>query len=476
MRIAAIDQGTTSTRAMTVEGAEWFLSDGIRHKETRPRVGWVEQDPSELLGNVRTCIRSAGKIDAIGLANQGESCLAWDAITREPISPVISWQDSRTAKDLHPLRSAGYETDVLSKAGVFIDAYFSASKLAWILKNVPAAQAAQRKGRLRLGTTDAFFLDNLTGNFVTDVTTASRTSLLNLASLQWDAELCDLFGVPITALPEIRPTMSTFGSVEGIPILASVVDQQASLFGHGCRRVGDMKVTFGTGAFALAVAGGQPVRQAESRLLSTIAWQSADGATYALDGGVYDAGSSIEWIRSLGLFKEYAEIEQFAGEPAIESDLTFVPALSGLASPHWDRTGGALWIGMTGGTTRLDLCRAVLEGIALRTSEVIAEMDSVLGAGRHLSIDGGLSKNRYFVQFLADSTGKEIWTYAIPELTAYGCASMARACLDPAEPSTLEPILRTSPSRDGFRWRLKYAEAVGRARSWRKTKEMPLDP
>ncbi len=338
MSVIAIDQGTTSTRALRLADGEARIVHAVRHAQHHPHAGWVEHDPEELLGNIRACLQAAGSAEAIGIANQGESCLAWDKVTGKALSPVIVWQDNRTAADIEALRATGAEAETLARAGLPLDAYFSASKLAWILREVPEARATLAAGQLRLGTTDAFFLDRLTGVFATDATTASRTSLMNLTTGQWDAELCRIFGVPAEALPEIRDTVGDFGAIGGVKVRASVVDQQAALYGHGCRALGDAKITFGTGAFTLAVTGGEIVRAPEQGLLPTVAWRKAGVSTYAVDGGVYDAGAAVEWAQSLGLFESFTELNEFEEPPAISRGLAFVPALSGLACPHWDRS------------------------------------------------------------------------------------------------------------------------------------------
>ena len=226
-------------------------------------------------------------------------------------------------------------------------------------------------------------------------------------------------------LPEIRPTVGEFGGIGGVPLTAAVVDQQAALYGHGCRAAGDAKITFGTGAFALAVTGAEIVRAPERGLLPTVAWRIGGETVHAVDGGVYDAGAAVEWAGRLGLFADLAELDAFAEPPAIERGLAFVPALSGLACPHWDRSAGALWLGMTAGTTRRDLCQALLEGIALRTAEVVAAMAEHVPLAERLSIDGGLARSGYFAQFLADATGRTILRHGFDELTAFGCAALA---------------------------------------------------
>lgn len=471
MRIAALDQGTTSTRVLVVsQNGSADIQLSLRHQQHHPHPGWVEHDPLELLNNLQRCLEATGRVDAIGLANQGESCLAWDAKTGEPLSPVIVWQDNRTSAEIAQLRGDGGEALTLERAGLPLDPYFSASKLAWIIRNLPAAQSALRAGRLRLGTTDAYFLDRLTGVFATDVTTASRTSLMNLATGQWDSQLCELFGVPMETLPQIRDTVGHFGEIGATPITASIVDQQASLYGHGCRNEGDAKITFGTGAFALTLTGEQIIRAPDKGLLATIAWQIDGKPTYAMDGGVYDASSAVEWAGRLGLFSDFSELAAFDEPPAIGRQLAFVPALSGLACPHWDRSAAALWVGMNGSTTRQDMCQAVLEGVALRSVEVITAMDEFLSVTDHLSIDGGLARSPYFAQFLADALQRCIVTQRFDELTAFGCAALAAkgigvALKPPRNTSTtFHPKVSAEQAR---RWRASFSDAVTRCRDWR---------
>ncbi|USW94088.1 FGGY family carbohydrate kinase [Pseudomonas proteolytica] len=471
MRIAALDQGTTSTRVLVVsDNGSADIQLSLRHQQHHPHPGWVEHDPLELLNNLQRCLEATGQVDAIGIANQGESCLAWDAKTGEPLSPVIVWQDNRTSAEIAQLRGEGGEVLTLERAGLPLDPYFSASKLAWIVRNLPAAQSALKAGRLRLGTTDAYFLDRLTGVFATDVTTASRTSLMNLSTGQWDSQLCELFGVPMETLPQIRDTVGHFGEIGATPVTASIVDQQASLYGHGCRNEGDAKITYGTGAFALTLTGEQIIRAPDKGLLATIAWQIDGKPTYAMDGGVYDASAAVEWAGRLGLFSDFSELAAFDEPPAIGRQLAFVPALSGLACPHWDRSAAALWVGMNGSTTRQDMCQAVLEGVALRSVEVITAMDGFLSVTDHLSIDGGLARSPYFAQFLADALQRCIVTQRFDELTAFGCAALAAKGLGVA----LKPPRNTSTSfhpkvsaEQAQQWRATFSDAVTRCRDWR---------
>tara|TARA_R110002020_G_scaffold57596_3_gene158397 strand:- start:7849 stop:9276 length:1428 start_codon:yes stop_codon:yes gene_type:complete len=435
LRIVGIDQGTTSTRALVVNPyGKLEVVHSVEHQQIYPQNGWVEHDPEELVRNIQACVDAAGKIEAIGIDNQGESCLAWDAETKKALSPVIVWQDNRTLVDLEVLRAQGVEAETLARAGLPLSAYFSASKLGWILRNLPAAQEARARGTLRLGTTDAFFLDRLTGRFVTDVTTASRTSLMKLDGLCWDQTLCDIFGVPIECLPCIVPTTGDFGSMETaahgpVPVTASVVDQQAALYGFGCRRKGQAKVTFGTGAFALMVTEDEIVNRPELGLLPTVAWQ-LDGhdPVYAVDGGVFTASAALNWAKSLGLFQSYDDINAFDGEPAIESGLVFVPALAGLGCPHWEPRARGVWLGLSLEHTKAQMVQSVLEGVALRAAEVVQAMDRCIPLSDELLIDGGMSKNPYFTQFLANVTGKVIRSARMPELTGLGTILLASDC------------------------------------------------
>ena len=476
MTILAIDQGTTSTRALCVYAdGRTEITHVIKHRQFYPQPGRVEHDADELIAAIEACIAASPDASAIGIDNQGESCLAWHADSKQALTPVIVWQDNRTQASIEKLKADGHADRVMQLAGLPLDSYFSASKLAWILHHYEDAAALLREGKLRMGTTDAYFLDRLAGRFVTDISTASRTSLLNLHSGEWDSELCHLFGVPLQVLPEIVPTTGHLGEVlqrgRRVAVTASVVDQQASLYGHGCRQVGDAKITFGTGAFALVVTGDQPQQSPEQGLLPTVGWQMIDSKpVYALDGGVYCAGSAVEWGASLGLFDDYSEINQFERSAAIERDLVFVPALSGLACPYWDRSAAGLWLGLSLDTDRRDMIQALLEGVALRAAEVIQAMGAMGGMatiGERISIDGGVSVNPYFCQFLANVLGHEVSVNAMPEVTALGTATLAAggelklARDDDSRRSYL-------PDAEVSGYLQRFGEAVGRCRDWRR--------
>ena len=463
MRIASIDQGTTSTRCLVVEdGGEWRLAGSRRHGQHHPAPGWVEHDPEELLRNIMAVLEQAGAVDAIAIANQGESCLAWDAQTGKPLSPVIVWQDSRTAPELEKL---GVEAGEHSRevCGLPLDPYFSASKLSWLIRNVPTVAEALKAGRLRLGTTDAFFLDRLCGTFATDLATASRTGLLDLGTREWSEEMCRLHGVPRECLPEIRPVDGGFGSFNNVPVKVSIVDQQAALYGHNCRKPGDCKITFGTGAFLLAVTGKE--RPQKSDLLPTVGWMKQEtGVAFAIEGGVYDAGSALEWARNIGLFSAMEELGSFEGPSALSRGIVFVPALSGLAAPYWDRNAAPLFIGMDHSTERRDMVRAVLEGIAMLTVGLIEAASETAPLGGTISIDGGLSQSAYFAQFLASASNRTISVPAMHELTALGLAEFCGLDVSRSRKAAkfYEPggSITTADRR-------RFAAAVERARHWR---------
>ena len=478
-RVLAIDQGTTATKTYVLDSEGKFeFCSSVEHDQIYPQSGWVEHDPETLLGNIQSVIGAVKDIDAIGIDNQGETVIAWDCQSGLPVYNAIVWQDHRTTDFIAELKSRGAETLTLEKAGLPLDPYFSASKLRWILKNIPEAQKLLREDRLRFGTSESFFIYRLTGEYATDVTTASRTSLMNLKTCCWDPELCEIFEVPVHILPEIRPTTAYFGSLKSnhrdIPITASVVDQQAALLGHGCYKEGQTKVTFGTGVFALANVGQTIKCDPSSGILSTVAWQLAGKEpVYAVDAGVYNAGSAVNWARNLGLFNDFTAIDDFKNSAALSRGLVFVPALSGLACPYWDRSAAGLWLGMSLETTKEDLCQAVLEGIALRTAQVLDAIARLTGRQQILSVDGGLINNSYFCQFLANLTQCDIVVPASPDITTYGTGRFALigagAVKQPtALPEADEPKAIIIPQKDLSHLKDLFQEAVARSRNWRR--------
>jgi glycerol kinase len=472
--VLAIDQGTTGTKAHRLHADGRFETlGGFEHRQIFPQAGWVEHDPAELITHIENCLSCDPNVAAIGIDNQGETVIAWDAATKRPIYNAIVWQDARTEDAIQRLKASGAEAETLQRAGLPLDPYFSASKLRWLLDHVPEAKTLRSQGRLRLGTSDAYFLDRLGGSCITDVTTASRTSLMNLETLGWDPVLCDLFGVPIDCLPKIGPTAGALAEINGISVTASMVDQQAALFGHGCRKLGDAKITFGTGAFALAIAGDKPLRDAASGLLPTIAWQIGDTAcTYALDGGVYNAASAINWARGLGLFNDYAEIEHFHAAAAISRKLAFVPALSGLGCPYWDRSAAGMWLGLGLDTSKADMMQALLEGIALRAGELLRAMAKLVPIADQLSIDGGVTHNGYFCDFLAAVLGRQLTIPSTAELTGLGAAQFALigaglATIDTLPPAPPAERVVTAEAALPDELIARFADAVSRCRNWR---------
>jgi glycerol kinase len=472
--ILALDQGTTGTKvhALAEDGA-FSTRASFTHRQILPRAGWVEHDPEELIAHLKQGLAYAGDAVALGIANQGETVVAWDAATGRPLANAIVWQDARTQDDVERLKAEGAEAETLARAGLPLDPYFSATKLRWLIDNAPDAKDLLAAGRLRLGTSDAFFLDRLAGTYATDVTTASRTSLMNLETRDWDPELCRIFRVPIEALPPIGPTAGAIAEIatggRTIRVTASAVDQQAALHGHLCRRPGQAKVTFGTGAFALTLTGPAPLRDSASGLLPTVAWAVAGEApVYALDGGVYNAASAVNWARGLGLFEGFDEIAEFDGPSAIERGLVFVPALSGLGGPHWDRSAAGLWLGMGLETDRRDLVRAMLEGIALRTAELLAAMGRLAPLDGPVSIDGGLSANPYFRRFLARALGRPLAIPATVELTGLGIALLARAGSGIAGAAADAERMIVAPEAPlDTAMHHRFADAIRRCRGWR---------
>ena len=479
----AIDQGTTGTKTVLLNSSgDLLLVSNTQHQQIHPQPGWVEHDPVELLQNVKQGIRTAclladETIAAVGIDNQGETVVAWDAVTGDPVYNAIVWQDNRTITEISQLKAAGAEKLTLERAGLPLDPYFSASKLRWILEHVENAQKLLRAGRLRIGTTDSYFLERLTGSYVTDVSTASRTSLMNLESENWDEDLCDLFQIPVDVLPDICSTCHTFGDMEefGLPVRVSIVDQQASLFGHGCVNKGATKITFGTGAFALANTGHEIIRQPDRGILPTLAWKlDREATTYAVDAGLYNAGSAINWLLKTSLAGSLDCINQFDGESAAERGLMFVPALSGLGFPYWDRTASAIWLGMSLDTTREDLCRAVVEGVALLAGQMIDELDQVVSIPATLPIDGGLTNNPYFCQFFADVIQREVLIPSNAEITAYGTAKLAMLSCQHGEGSTdsftnptAVPKASFFPKRRMDEEILRFSQAVERCQEWK---------
>ena len=481
--VVAVDQGTTATKTGVMDNDHNLsVISNLRHRQIYPRTGWVEHNPEELLDNIKNGINLAksagiGKLDAIGIDNQGETVVAWDGQTGTPICNAIVWQDYRTQNEIEKLQADGAEELTQQRAGMPLDPYFSASKMKWILDNVSDAKPLLRSARLRIGTSDAYFLDRLTGEYATDISTASRTSLMNIETGQWDEELCKLFGVPVEVLPEIRPTTGNFGEIKAFncPVLANVVDQQAALFGHACIQSGDTKITFGTGAFALANTGSKLVNEPDQGFLPTVAWQIGNQSVcYAIDAGLYTAGAAIDWLIGTSLAESVEALNSFPSKSAISKGLVFVPALSGLGCPYWERTASALWLGMKIKTSKQELCQSVVEGVALRSGQLIDKLSEIVDIPDTLPIDGGLSSNPYFCQFFADVVQRQVVVPSTSEITAFGTAKLALMSLNDlnGNPDATQSVnsnyqAKYEPGRSNMQEeKERFAAAVDRCRNW----------
>jgi len=431
--ILAIDQGTTGTTCLVFDAAGAIR--GRAYSEFRqhfPRPGWVEHDPSEIWDVTRRVASHAiadakadpASLDAIGITNQRETVVAWDPDTGEPIHNALVWQDRRTAARCDQLREAGHEQLVRERTGLVIDPYFSATKIEWLLANADGAERAV------FGTIDAWLVFKLTGRHATDVTNASRTMLYDIGAGRWDPDLCDLLGIDPGRLPEVLPSAGVFGTTAefgGEVAVAGIAgDQQAALFGQACVRPGMAKNTYGTGSFVLLNAGDRMPPPSEG-LLTTIAWGIEDRVAYALEAAVFVTGAAVQWLRDgLGLVAEAAETEGMAASLDSNDDVYFVPALTGLGSPHWDPYARGAILGLTRGTTRAHLARAALEGIAYQTVDAVRAQEAA--AGKRLELlkaDGGAVTNGWLMQFQADVLGAEVIVPEISETTALGAAYLA---------------------------------------------------
>ncbi len=442
--ILAIDQGTTGSTALVVSAEGKTLGKcTVEFPQHFPKPGWVEHDTFAIWSSVEGAVRGALKaanvdastLAAIGITNQRETTVVWDRKTGLPIHNAIVWQCRRTASICEELKAKGHEANVRKKTGLVIDAYFSATKVAWILDNVENARKRADSGELAFGTIDSFLVHKLTdgGAHVIDVTNASRTSLMDLASASWDTELCAIFRVPASVLPSIvgsaevvARTRSVGFLPDGIPIAGIAGDQQAALFGQACFREGEAKSTYGTGAFVLMNIGPKPV-ESERGLVTTVAWRVGDTTTYALEGSAFIAGAAVQWLRDgLGLIEKAADIEALAAQVPSTEGVSFVPALSGLGAPHWQPHARGTITGITRGTTKAHLARATLEGIAFQVNDLVTAMvaDSKRSLTR-LKVDGGAAANGLLMQFQADISGVSVVRPKEIESTGRGAAMLA---------------------------------------------------
>jgi glycerol kinase len=439
--ILALDQGTTSSRAMVVNEAGEVVSIAQRpFGQIFPKPGWVEHSPTEIWASqsgvateaLATADLTEHDIAAIGITNQRETTIVWDRETGEPVYNAIVWQDRRTAEFCDALRNKGQGALIQSKTGLLPDAYFSGSKINWILNNVDGARARAEAGKLAFGTVDSWLIWKLTQGerHLTDVTNASRTMLYNIHTLEWDEELLQILNVPRSMLPEVVASSGHCGTTRGIfneiPIAGIAGDQQAALFGQMCTSPGMAKCTFGTGAFMLLHTGSQPMIS-KNRLLTTIAWKIGDTVEYALEGSMLMAGAVVQWLRDdLQMIRSSSEVEELAASVTSSNGVVLVPAFAGLGAPHWDQYARGALLGMTRGTTRAHIARAALEGIALQVTDVLGAMQADSGLPlAQLRVDGGASSNGLLMQIQADVLGIDVVRPKNAESTVLGAAYLA---------------------------------------------------
>lgn len=445
MLVLAIDQGTTNTKALVVDGTGHIHAHASAPSTTDyPHPGWAEQSAIAIWDNTRSVIDAVAAqmkgrgIDAIAISNQRETIVAWDAETGKPVGPAILWQCSRTASESAALIAAGYNETVEAATGLGINPMFPASKLAWMLKHRPEAHRLHDQGRLRAGTVDSWLLWNLTAGatFATDHSNASRTQLFDTEKLEWSAELSAIFGTPMSCLPEPRPSDSRFGETapeatglpSGIPIMAIMGDSHAALYGHGIRRPGTVKATYGTGSSLMTLT---PQRVASSNGLSgTIAWTDKSGTAYALEGNILVSAQAAAFVASLLGIGDAGKLSSLAQTVATSDGVTFVPALSGLGAPHWNDHATGTLAGMTHGTTPAHVARATFEAIALQIADVFEAMQSDMKMRLvGLRTDGGASSNAFLMQLQADLLQCSVESAVVEEISALGSAAMAFTAL-----------------------------------------------
>lgn len=436
--ILALDQGTTSSRAMAIGlDGQVIASAQEEFPQIFPQSGWVEHDPEAIWRTQRrtaeqTLERLGGrKVAAIGVTNQRETVVIWDRKTGEAIYNAIVWQDRRTASRTQELAAQGHEPMVSERTGLVLDPYFSASKISWILDAVPGARDRAARGELAAGTIDSFLIWRLTGGrtHATDATNASRTALYDIRKGQWDADLCDLFNVPIGLLPEVRDCAADFGVSDifgpSLPIRGVAGDQQAALVGQAGFSAGDVKSTYGTGAFLVLNTGGE-LKRSRSRLLATIAYRVGGRTTYALEGSILSAGSTIQWLRDeLKIIRDGAHAGELAQGVPDTAGVHLVPAFTGLGAPHWDSDARGAILGLQRGSTIAHIARAALESAAFQTAELLEAMAKDGVTPQTLRVDGGMSRNNWLLQFMADILGIEVVRPRNVETTVLGAAILA---------------------------------------------------
>ena len=441
--ILALDQGTSSSRAIVFD--EKGTTCAVAQREFRqifPQSGWVEHDPHEIWASQASVIAEAISImdinglnlAGIGITNQRETTIVWDSETEEPIYNAIVWQDRRTSDYCDELKKQGLTDMIRQKTGLIIDAYFSATKIKWILDNVAGARKRAEKGKLMFGTVDTWLIWRLTRGevHVTDVSNASRTMLFNINTLDWDQELLDLFDIPRSMMPEVKSSSEVYGHTKTtifahkVPISGIAGDQQAALFGQMCTEPGMVKNTYGTGCFLLMNSGEKPILS-QNNLITTVAWKIGDKVNYALEGSIFVGGSVVQWLRDgLHVINSSSEVEALASQVPDTNGVYFVPALTGLGAPWWDQYARGTITGISRGTTTAHIARAALEGIAYQTMDITAAMSRDAGVPlRELKGDGGASRNNLLMQFQADILGTKVIRPQVVETTAMGAAYLA---------------------------------------------------
>jgi glycerol kinase len=440
--ILSLDQGTTSSRAIIFDHNGMPCT--VAQKEFTqhyPKPGWVEHDPEEIwssqAGVTLEAITKAGlagsDIAAIGITNQRETTVVWNRDTGKPVYNAIVWQDRRTSDYCDILKAEGRSPMILEKTGLVIDAYFSATKVKWILDNVPDARRLADKGKLAFGTIDSWLVWNLTNGelHITDVSNASRTMLFNIHELKWDGELLELFAIPESMLPEVRSSSEFYGKtagrfMAGMPVAGIAGDQQAALFGQMCIEPGMVKNTYGTGCFMMMNIGTKPI-QSGSKLLTTIAWKIGNETHYALEGSIFIGGAVVQWLRDgLGIIKKSADVEELAAQVTSSDGVYFVPAFAGLGAPHWNQHARGTMVGLTRGSTAAHIARAALESIAFQTLEVLLAMQKDSGINiSELRVDGGATVNDHLMQFQSDLLQTKVIRPKITETTALGAGYLA---------------------------------------------------
>ncbi len=488
--ILAFDQGTTSSRAIVFDHDGNICS--VAQKEFHqyfPKPGWVEHDAEEIWasqnGVATEAISRAGlkaaDIAAIGITNQRETTVVWERASGRPICKAIVWQDRRTAAFCDSLKKKGLAKTIQKKTGLVIDAYFSGSKLRWILDNVPGARKQAEAGKLAFGTVDSWLVWNMTGGkkHITDPSNASRTMLFNINTGDWDPDLLKIFNIPRSILPEVVASSEVYGQTEadGIPIAGIAGDQQAALFGQVCTKSGMVKNTYGTGCFMLMNTGTKPI-PSKNNLLTTVAWKIGNRTDYALEGSVFIAGAVVQWLRDgLGIIKSSSDIEALAASVTDNGGVYLVPAFAGLGAPHWDQYARGAILGLTRGSTAAHIARAALEGIAFQVADILhaMEADSKIKL-KELRVDGGACANNLLMQFQADLLGVPAVRPAIKETTALGAAYLAGLAVgywknqaEIAQQWKADKVFKsTMKSKDRAALTKKWDDALSRSKAWEK--------